>query len=310
MRRRSGQMRARGGPRVRVRRACAAEAAASGSTGVAAANPGAQLLLVIVACLWLPGAGEGAADALAQGECRPPDRIAVRAVLVPAPAVRAAMQRFAVALPQTRARGRGHGLLRGKLTRACAASAVRGRAGLSVGAARASRGRRGGAPHDGARGHGCDGEAARTQRKTSPLAPVATQCLPVASRCRVRCCRAAQGGANAAISSSLAFLAYPRPRAPSQRGRVNTRLALPPVSRRGLSTTCISRGLLPPIACCSRWGVSVSLKCARRGSGNYALFANPCFLPVVQRAACRARARARARACVHPQRADTAHRSG
>lgn len=45
-----------------------------------------QLLLVLVSCLWLPGAGEGAEGAPSQGECRPPDRIAIRAVLPRPPA--------------------------------------------------------------------------------------------------------------------------------------------------------------------------------------------------------------------------------
>jgi hypothetical protein len=72
---------------------------------------GAQLLLATVACLWAPGAGQGAdgadgADgAPAQGECRSPDRIAVRAVLAPAPVCGAALSRCParVALPKTRA---------------------------------------------------------------------------------------------------------------------------------------------------------------------------------------------------------------
>jgi len=44
-----------------------------------------QLLLALVSCLWLPGAGEGTEGGPSKGECRPPDRIAIRAVFLSVP---------------------------------------------------------------------------------------------------------------------------------------------------------------------------------------------------------------------------------
>ena len=44
-----------------------------------------QLLLALVSCLWLPGAGEGTEGGPSKGECRPPDRIAIRTVFLSVP---------------------------------------------------------------------------------------------------------------------------------------------------------------------------------------------------------------------------------